>query len=202
MTPHPSDRDTQGWELPSLDRCPATAPGETTRVVPKGATMACSHGENKVRHHPQPDSLDEGMGEGVRQMTPTEVAAIFSSLQAAAPELASSLTIRDDVAVLRIAEKEDDTHWAEIISPGNVWFSLVLDGEFMRDVIDEDATADEARAALIDLFELGRAYVQGNYEVHLSRFLRIPTIDIFRDSGAVRINLALKKLARRVFLRS
>lgn len=131
-------------------------------------------------------------------MKQTEARQYFISLRDAYPNSVISVADRTDVAILHIGSKDEGSRWAELSTPGGDWFSLVLSGGFMRDVVDEEAKDEEVKSILAELFELGLSYVDGDYSERVSRWLRIPTVEIAHEGKLIPVDLSIDRLVRRI----
>lgn len=99
--------------------------------------------------------------------------------------------------MLKMSAPDSPLRWAQIVTPGERWFSLELNGGFVRDIVDEDATDDEARALMMELFRIGVSYMRGDYRVGRGRWLRVPAIIVPIREREVVISLSVGDIVRR-----
>ena len=106
---------------------------------------------------------------------------------------------QDDIAFVRLA-LPDQAPWAEISTPGERWTSLYIDGGFMLDHIDEEASDGDIQQSLARLVRIASSYLLGNHRVERSRLFRAPVLVIETQSdGIVRVNQTIDRLLRGLF---
>ncbi|GAA1927877.1 hypothetical protein GCM10009775_19930 [Microbacterium aoyamense] len=135
-------------------------------------------------------------------MSVDEALAVLESLRPERKGLRSVVEERNGLAGMVLEHHEGAERWAAVSTPGTGWFTLQLDGGFMYDIVDEDASSEEIREILQHLIAIGQAYLEGKSELTTSRFLKAPTRIVQLGDQRIRIHLSLDKLWRRIWGRS
>lgn len=87
--------------------------------------------------------------------------AVLAALRPEDPGIRSSITRRRDAVFLSPVSADDPTKWAVVHATEMTWFSLVVDGHYVRDVIDVDASLMRTGEHLGGLVAVAVAHLQG-----------------------------------------
>jgi transglutaminase-like putative cysteine protease len=117
-------------------------------------------------------------------MKASDAMATLASIRPEADGIKSELEQRQHTAHLRISGIGDPARWAEVYTPGDVWFSLEVEGGFGRDHLEgEDTTDDDVRRILAGLVDLAVHYVLSEAMPVKPRILGFPSITLTTPGG-------------------
>lgn len=136
-------------------------------------------------------------------MRAADALATLASMRPEADGIKSELGQRQHVAYLRISGGSPE-RWAEVNTPGDVWFSLDVEGGFSHNYLEGEDTPDvDVRRILATLVDIAVQYVLSEgMPVESSRILGFPSMTLTTPAGEVVFRRSLVHNLRSIFRRS
>jgi hypothetical protein len=135
-------------------------------------------------------------------MKPADALATLASMRPEAATIESELGQRGHTVHLRVSRVGSPERWAVVWTPGDVWFSLEVEGGYALDHLEgEDTPDDDVRRILAELIEIAVQYVLSDTTPGKTRFLSFPTMTLATPHGEVVFRRSLVHNLKSMFRR-